>query len=71
MLWVLFANLLAWPLAYLILDRWLQSFAYRIRLQLWMFVTCGALAFLIAFLTVAYQAFRSAASNPADALRYE
>jgi putative ABC transport system permease protein len=70
-LWVLLSNLLAWPLAYLILDKWLQSFAYRIRLQLWMFVACGVLAFLIAFLTVAYQAFRSAAANPADALRYE
>ncbi|MFC2161665.1 ABC transporter permease [Acidobacteriota bacterium] len=71
MLWVIAANVVAWPMAYIILNKWLQSFAYRITLQMWMFIVCGGLALIVAFLTVIYQAFRSAIANPADALRWE
>ena len=71
MLWVIAANVVAWPMAYFILHSWLQSFAYRITLQLWMFIACGSLALVLAFLTVIYQAYRSATANPAEALRWE
>ena len=69
--WVLMANLIAWPLAYLAMNRWLQNFAYRINIGLGTFVLSALLAFIIALLTVGYQAVKAARANPVDALRYE
>lgn len=68
---VLVANVIAWPIAYWLLSRWLEGFAYRIDLGLGVFVTGGLLALVIAWLTVSYQSLRAALINPADALRYE
>ncbi len=68
---VLVANIIAWPLAYFAMRQWLQSFAYRISIGLWMFVLASALAFVIAFAAVSFQAVKAALANPADALRYE
>ena len=65
------AILIACPIAWYIMDRWLQDFAYRVKLDLWMFVLAGLLALLIALLTVSYQAIKAARANPVDALRYE
>ncbi len=69
--WVLIANILAWPVAYYFMDKWLQNFAYRTNLKIWMFLFSGVLALLIALLTVSYQAIKAARANPADSLRYE
>jgi len=69
--WVLFANIFAWPIAWYVMNRWLQNFAYRINIGLWSFVLAGTLALVIALLTVSYQAIRAAIANPVDALRYE
>jgi putative ABC transport system permease protein len=69
--WVLLANLLAWPAAWYIMDRWLQNFAYRVALSLWMFVPAALLALVIAMATVSFQTVRAAVKNPADALRHE
>jgi putative ABC transport system permease protein len=68
---VLIANLVAWPLAFAFLSRWLRTFAYRISVEWWFFLFGGVLSILIAFLTVAYQSVKSARANPVDALRYE
>ncbi len=70
---VIFATLVAWPLAYFAMDRWLQDFAYRISInsQYDTFVWSAVLAFAIAVLTVIYQAVKAAISNPVKALRYE
>ena len=68
---VLLANLIAWPIAYSAMGKWLQDFAYRIDLEMWIFALGGAVALLIALLTVGYQAIKSATANPVDALRYE
>ena len=68
---VLWANLIAWPLAYFAMSRWLQNFAYRIPIQLETFFSAGILAGLIALLTVLYQTIRAAVSNPVDCLRHE
>ena len=68
---VLLANLLAWPVAYFAMNKWLQDFAYRINLSWWMFALAGALALLIAVLTVSFQAIKAALGNPVVALRYE
>ncbi len=70
--WIfLLANLIALPLAYLLVGRWLATFAYRIAMQWWMFALAGIFAMLIALLTVAYQSFRAARTNPVDSLRDE
>jgi len=69
--WVLLANLIAWPLAWLAADRWLSSFAYRTQIGITAFVLAGALALAIALLTVSYQSYRAARAKPVDALRYE
>ena len=67
---VLLANLLAWPVAYYIMDQWLQDFAYRIGLGFGPFFLGGLLALIIAQATVSYQAVRAAMISPVDALSY-
>jgi putative ABC transport system permease protein len=68
---VLLSNIIAWPIAWYAMNRWLQNFAYRINIGWWMFVLAGLLALVIALLTVSYQAIKAARANPVDALRYE
>jgi putative ABC transport system permease protein len=68
---VLIANIIAWPLGFYVMDNWLDSFAYRIGIEWWMFVVSGLLAQVIAIMTVSQQALKSALSNPADTLKYE
>jgi ABC-type antimicrobial peptide transport system permease subunit len=65
------ANLIAWPIAYFAMNQWLQNFAYRTDMGWWVFVLAGALALVIALLTVSWQAIHAATANPVDALRYE
>ena len=69
--WVLLANLIAWPIAWLTMNKWLQNFAYRIDLTILPFVLAGGLALFIALLLVSWQAIRAANANPVEALRYE
>jgi len=76
MLWrisipVLVANLIAWPLAYLYLHRWLEGYAYRIRLSPVYFLAAGAAALLIAWAAVYANTLRLARTSPIHALRYE
>ena len=67
----LLANLIALPVAYFLVGLWLDTFAYRIDIQWWMFALAGTVALLIAVLTVAYQSLRAARANPVDSLREE
>ncbi len=69
--WVLVANLIAWPLAYLAARKWLQNFAYRMTLGVEIFIFAAALALIIALCTVGYQSIKAAIANPVDSLRYE
>jgi putative ABC transport system permease protein len=69
--WVLAANIIAWPIAYYAMNRWLQNFAYRVNISLGIFILAALLAFIIALLTVGYQAVKSARANPINSLRYE
>jgi putative ABC transport system permease protein len=76
MLWsfgrpVLLANLIAWPVAWLVLARWLEGFARHIPLQPWMFLAAAAAALAVALATVLAHTLRVAAAKPALALRYE
>jgi putative ABC transport system permease protein len=69
--WVFVANLVAWPLAYYMMTKWLQNFAYRIGVSVWSFLLAAVLAFMIALITVSYQSVRAALTDPVDSLRYE
>jgi putative ABC transport system permease protein len=69
--WVLLVNLIAWPAAYYFMSDWLQNFAYRINMQIWMFLLGGFIAVVIAAITISTQTFRAAAINPAETLREE
>ena len=69
--WVVLANLVAWPLAYYAMSRWLRNFASRIEIGWVIFPAAAAAALLIAALTVGSQTWRAARANPVDSLRYE
>jgi putative ABC transport system permease protein len=68
---VIVSNLLAWPLAWFAIHRWLEDYAYRIPMSWWVFVIAGVLAMAIALITVSILAFRAAVTNPVNSLRTE
>ncbi len=68
---VIIANLIAWPLAYFAMDKWLQDFAYRTEIDPAIFIASGILALVIALATISFQAIKAALSNPIKALRSE
>ncbi len=69
--WVLIANIIAWPAAYYFMNKWLQNFAYKVDISWWIFVLSGGIAFIVALLTVIFQAVKTATANPVKSLRYE
>ena len=68
---VLVGNVVAWPAAYYFMNKWLQTFAYRINMNVWMFLFAAFVALVIAFVTTCYHAIKAATANPVEALRYE
>jgi putative ABC transport system permease protein len=68
---VILANIIAWPIAYITMRRWMQSFAYRAGIGIWMFVLTAVLAVGIALFTVSFQSIKAAVSKPIDAIKYE
>ena len=68
---VVIALLIASPLAWYVMNKWLQDYAYRIEIQWWMFLLAGGLALLIALFTVSFQAIKAAMLNPVKSLRTE
>jgi putative ABC transport system permease protein len=68
---VLMANAIACPAAYFAMQHWLQNFAYRVEVGVWIFVLSATLSLAIALLTVSYQTIKAAIANPVDSLRYE
>ncbi len=69
--YVLIAVLIAWPLAWLGVYKYLQDYAYRIPISAWIFILVGLLAILISLLTISFQAIRAALANPVKSLRTE
>ena len=69
--WVLLANIIAWPLTWFAMKKWLETFAYRVEIPIWIFLVAGFLAFLIALATVSFHAIRASRQNPVMSLRYE
>ena len=68
---VILAVVIATPIAWWAMDRWLEDFAYRIDIQWWMFAVAGLTAVAIALFTVSWQAVKAAVANPVDSLRDE
>ncbi|MCP4150670.1 MAG: FtsX-like permease family protein [bacterium] len=69
--WVLWANVIAWPLGYLVINQWLGGFAYRTGIGFQSFLFASLLTLFIAILTVSYKSLRAAISNPVKSLRFE
>jgi len=68
---VIISNLIAWPVAWFGINRWLQDFAYRIPISWWVFVLAGGIALVIALATISFQAIKAAIANPGKSLRTE
>jgi len=68
---VIIANVIAWPLAYFLINQWLQRFAYRVAMGWWTFILVGIVIFVLSLLTISWQIIRAATANPVDSLRYE
>ncbi len=68
---VLIANLIAWPIAWYIMNNWLQNFAYRAGIEIWTFLLAGTVSLVISLLTISYKSIKAAGANPVDTLRYE
>ncbi len=71
LLLVAVSNIISWPVAYLIMNKWLQNFVYRVNPGAWIFILSGLAALVIALVTVSYQSIKAATANPVDSLRYE
>jgi putative ABC transport system permease protein len=69
--WIVAAFLIACPVAWYLMDKWLRTFAYKAALSWWIFAVAGLLALTIGLLTVCWQSWKVATKNPVDALRYE
>jgi len=69
--WILIANLVAWPVAYMVLHSWLQNFAYHVSPAWWMFGGAGVITLLIALITIGTLSIKAAIANPVKSLRTE
>jgi ABC-type antimicrobial peptide transport system permease subunit len=70
-IWVIIANLLAWPVAWYAMTRWLENFAYKIEITWWFYLLAGVVALIIALISVSLQTLKAALANPVESLRYE
>jgi len=69
--WIVIANVIAWPAAYIAMTRWLQNFAYRVEIAPLVFVLSALITLLVATLTVSFRVVKIASVNPVESLRYE
>ena len=68
---VLIANVIVWPVAYILMNSFLNRFAYKTSIQIPAFLLIAVVSIIIAFLSVGYKSFKAARANPVEALRYE
>jgi len=69
--WVAIAFVIATPIAYFAMNKWLENFAYKTNLSWWIFALAGLLALGVALVTVSFQSWKAASRNPVESLRYE
>ena len=70
-IWVVLAFVFASPIAWFVMNKWLRNFAYKTEMSWWTFALAGVIVLFIALITVSWQSWRAASTNPADTLRYE
>ncbi|MFQ5771780.1 MAG: ABC transporter permease, partial [bacterium] len=70
-IWILLANIAAWPLAWYMMSKWLQNFAYQTDMGWFVFLLSGVMTLIIAVFTFSFQAVKAAMANPVDSLKYE
>lgn len=68
---IMFANFIAWPLAYYFMNKWLEDFAFRINIGIETFILSAAVIIFIAVFTISFQALKASLANPVKSLRYE
>jgi putative ABC transport system permease protein len=68
---VFLASIIAFPIAWLLMNKWLQDFAYRVKISWWVFILAGIIALLIALITISFQSIKAAIANPVKSLRTE
>lgn len=68
---IIIASIISWPIAYLVMNNWLQDFSYRIDINYFMFILIPVFTIILSLLTVIYQTLKAAMKNPAETLRYE
>ncbi len=70
-LWIVIATIIASPIAYFVMHKWLENFAYKTSISWWFFALAGIMALVIAMLTISWQSWCAASKNPVEALKYE
>jgi putative ABC transport system permease protein len=68
---IFLANLIAWPIAYILIKNWLAGYTYRIEISVWPFIAAMSVSMLLTILTVSFRTYNAARTNPVDALKYE
>jgi len=68
---VVISCIIAWPVAYYLMNNWLKDYAFKIDIQFWVFLVAGMLLIVITFGTIFYQALKVSQTNPVDVLKYE
>ena len=68
---VIISIIISVPIAFFLMKKWLENFAYRTEINVWIFLVAGVIAFLISVITVSFQAIKAANANPVKSLRYE
>jgi putative ABC transport system permease protein len=71
LIWIMIANIIAWPVGFYFMNKWLDDFVYRIGISWWIFILSGGISLIIALATVSFQAIKAAVANPVESLRSE
>jgi len=69
--WLVIANIIAIPISYYLVQKWLQDFAYRVEISWIIFLIAGVVSLMVALITVTFQSVKAALANPVDSLKYE
>jgi ABC-type antimicrobial peptide transport system permease subunit len=69
--WILIAVVIAFPISWYVMNQWLQTFAYHMELNIWLFLLSGIMSLLVALITILFQTFKTASANPIKSLKYE
>jgi len=69
--WVLLANLVAWPIAFILMKKWLENFAYQASISIWIFILAAVISIIISVMTISWHAWNISRTNPVNSLRYE